>query len=270
MDPLTTEQETLTYMISLLFTRRHDQCSGIDRFNCICSYIDFLVDWTSENQRIISLLLGVDPCAYPQSLQTRSANHYTMIRLAGCPGWSQSLLGAQVILLVLLCCGSSIFNLIIWAEAKPTNTPCWPCEASNQPQQPFSLIRGSACYSMSISGQGPKASSHIQPRALIRLHSCTGWSVFIGSTSLCRFCRVPTPMFTPSQLFIALGCCPMFFSLLLCNLVTVSLRSVLVTIQAVLVQLCSQIQWVPIHIVLQPEHFVQKPWLNHKVTLTIL
>ena len=30
----------------------------------------------------------------------------TQIRLGGCPGWSESSLGAQVILLVLSCCGS--------------------------------------------------------------------------------------------------------------------------------------------------------------------
>ena len=33
----------------------------------------------------------------------------TLIRLGGCPGWSESSLAAQVIVLVLLCCGSFVF-----------------------------------------------------------------------------------------------------------------------------------------------------------------
>ena len=32
----------------------------------------------------------------------------TLIRLGGCPGWSESSVGAQAILLVLLCCGSYV------------------------------------------------------------------------------------------------------------------------------------------------------------------
>ena len=41
----------------------------------------------------------------------------TLIRLGRCPGWSESLLGAYVILLVLLCCSSFITQLI----------HCWVC-----------------------------------------------------------------------------------------------------------------------------------------------
>ena len=37
----------------------------------------------------------------------------TLIRLGECPGWSESLLCAQIILLVLSCCGSIITTLLI-------------------------------------------------------------------------------------------------------------------------------------------------------------
>ena len=37
----------------------------------------------------------------------------TLLRLDGCPGRSKSSLGAQVILLVLLCCGSVIELLVL-------------------------------------------------------------------------------------------------------------------------------------------------------------
>ena len=40
------------------------------------------------------------------SLVTRWAHSKTVIRLGGCPSWSESSLGAQVILLVLSCCSS--------------------------------------------------------------------------------------------------------------------------------------------------------------------
>ena len=39
-------------------------------------------------------------------------------------------------------------------------------------------------------------------------------------------------------------------------------RSVMVTIRTVVVQLRSQIRWAPIHIGLQPLHFIQKTWHN--------
>ena len=41
--------------------------------------------------------------SYPLSIQ------WTLIRLGGCPGWFESSLGAHVSLLVLSCCGSSIW-----------------------------------------------------------------------------------------------------------------------------------------------------------------
>ena len=34
-----------------------------------------------------------------------------LIRLGGCPGWSESSLGAQVTLFVLSCCGTNIFSM---------------------------------------------------------------------------------------------------------------------------------------------------------------
>ena len=47
-------------------------------------------------------------CALNGKLRTQSFFMRTaknLIRLGGCPGWSESLLGARVILLVLSCCG---------------------------------------------------------------------------------------------------------------------------------------------------------------------
>ena len=53
--------------------------------------------------------------SYPLSAKGR------LIKLGGCPGWSESSLGAQVILLVLSCCGSNTLSsaaavqTVIWA-----------------------------------------------------------------------------------------------------------------------------------------------------------
>ena len=40
----------------------------------------------------------------------------TLIRLGGWPGWSESSLGAQVILLVLSCCSSNVKNAFIFPQ----------------------------------------------------------------------------------------------------------------------------------------------------------
>ena len=47
----------------------------------------------------------------------------TLIRLGGCPGWSESSLGAKIILLVLSCCGS---NLTFHALSIGRHTNCFP------------------------------------------------------------------------------------------------------------------------------------------------
>ena len=55
----------------------------------------------------------------------------TLTRLGGCPSWSESLLGAQVILLVLSCCGSNDFdscsahvNVRVHFPSIELNVPC--------------------------------------------------------------------------------------------------------------------------------------------------
>ena len=50
--------------------------------------------------------------SYPLSVQRR------LIRLGGCPGWSEYSLGAQVNLLVLSCCGSVIISKFILEQYK--------------------------------------------------------------------------------------------------------------------------------------------------------
>ena len=57
-------------------------------------------------------------------------------RLSRCPGWSESLLSAHVILLVFSCCGS------IWAATwQNQQSDCAPSKDSDQPGHPPSLIR---------------------------------------------------------------------------------------------------------------------------------
>ena len=43
----------------------------------------------------------------------------TLIRLGGCPGWCESLLGVHAILLVLSCTGSDLYRLplLIWSSS---------------------------------------------------------------------------------------------------------------------------------------------------------
>ena len=48
----------------------------------------------------------------------------TLIRLGGCPGWSESLLGAHVILLVKSCCGS-FYNHAFWNKYVLTRKNSW-------------------------------------------------------------------------------------------------------------------------------------------------
>ena len=60
----------------------------------------------------------------------------------------------------------------------------------------------------------------------------------------------------------------LLFDVFLYDLVKVSLQSVLVAIQTVLVQISSQIKWAPKRIVLQPLHFVKKPFV--KVVVLVL
>ena len=56
--------------------------------------------------------------SYPLSAQRRQ------IGLCGCTGWSESSLGAYVVLLILSCCGSNI--LYLWP---PSKIPSWICQS---------------------------------------------------------------------------------------------------------------------------------------------
>ena len=56
------------------------------------------------------------PCALNRLLKAHCFFVWTaktLIRLGGCPGWSESSLAAQVILLVLSCGGSNVF-IVLW------------------------------------------------------------------------------------------------------------------------------------------------------------
>ena len=68
----------------------------------------------------------------------RRATLKTLTRLGGCPGWSGSLLGSQVILLVLSCSGSIKRRATSWHNHKMA---CAPSEDSDQPGHLPSLIR---------------------------------------------------------------------------------------------------------------------------------
>ena len=54
-----------------------------------------------------------------QSPTASSCGQWRQIRLGGCPGWSESSLDAQVILLVLSCCGSIYMELVEATNKKP-------------------------------------------------------------------------------------------------------------------------------------------------------
>ena len=45
-----------------------------------------------------------------QGPKASSCRQQRLVRLSGCPDWSESLLGAQIILLVLSCCSSFMFS----------------------------------------------------------------------------------------------------------------------------------------------------------------
>ena len=71
----------------------------------------------------------------------------------GCPGWSESSLGAQVSWLVLSCCGSAnVFcscSTIKWAASwQNQHNDCAPSDDSDQPGHPPSLIRAFAVRSV--------------------------------------------------------------------------------------------------------------------------
>ena len=52
-----------------------------------------------------------------------------LIRLDGCPGWSESSLGTHAILLVLSCCSSVVTDeLQSWSMTKPTKWPVYPAK----------------------------------------------------------------------------------------------------------------------------------------------
>ena len=71
----------------------------------------------------------------------------TLIRLGGCPGWSEFLLGAQAILLVLSCCSSTSITACtqpypqplcwnLWQTASWSLLPGMACNASHIPEPP--------------------------------------------------------------------------------------------------------------------------------------
>ena len=102
-----------------------------------------------------------------------------LIRLGRCPGWSESLLGAQIILLILswggsvwfgstlsltICPGLSVWKLIcIWATSwQNQQNDCAPSEDSDQPGHLPSLIRVFTVHS--VGSLGTKLSSCGQRR----------------------------------------------------------------------------------------------------------
>ena len=110
--------------------------------------------------------------SYPMSAERR------LIRLGRCPGWSESLLGAHTILLVLL-----------WGSLFMSYSPakwCVPREDSDQPAHLPSLTRVLAGHS----GQPRTLSFLMQTvKTLIRLHGCAGWY----KPSLCAHHFVASP-----------------------------------------------------------------------------
>ena len=82
-----------------------------------------------------------------------------LIRLGGCPSWSESSLGAQVILLVLSCCGSSTHNFTgNWQHCLS-----W---ISERERMTVEIISSKISTKVALPGWGPNSRSAALPTAL--------------------------------------------------------------------------------------------------------
>ena len=130
-------------------------------------------------------------CALNRQLRTQGffmRTAKTLIRLGRCPGWSQSLLGAQVILLVLLC-GSSSTIFLIWMKNGAIHSI--PFSQLSQKWCLFETYRMYGSYGIrQVSNQPAQLQKLARvlefliellsvlyyPKVLISLCGCAGWS----------------------------------------------------------------------------------------------
>ena len=115
---------------------------------------------------------------------------WRLIRLGGCPGWSESSLDAQVILLVVLC-GSSILIKILKTDNDKDDLSC----SMTKPNDLWAsrrLLSASASAQSDLSflsawrSIGSSATHECTAKTLIRLRR---YIVFVGHTSFCWLCH---------------------------------------------------------------------------------
>ena len=132
----------------------------------LCAQRRLRSTWASTQSDRVFAVRSMGSLLWTQAFFMRTAK--ILIRLGGCPGWSESSPGAHAILLVL----SALSVLILDTEYEKTlQKRCAPSDNSDQPAHPCSLIRLFAKCSMGIQG--------CISLGIHQLHGNAGWFSFM-------------------------------------------------------------------------------------------